>query len=375
MEPKMTSAASATSDNNAATAAPSKGRRASRARRGFTLVELLVVMGIIILLAGLLFPMVMRAMRQGVRARTQADLNAIATALEAYKGDFGDYPRANGNGAGFAVLAQALLGPGPAAAGVNEPNPAPQSATNLSATPTSTIAAGNVIEVANTGTTPTTYTDYVAIATGTFGQAGFGTPPAINYVQMYPDGADGAGFRIRGTTGQVYGPYLKADNWKQVDTSGNLTCALLDRSGSPILYFPARRPAPNISVQTATDQGYVGDSHALNTTHPLYDFGDNWGVFATANGLHHMRIMLGDYGQNGAIDAQAGLSSETAATTAPFILWAAGPDKVFGVDTSTSTYGTGTLAFATTVPNAQRFNINKNAVRNSDDVTNFTFSP
>src|SRR4051794_24350654 len=61
-------------------------------RHGFTLTEMLVVIGVLVLVAGLLLPMLTRAYRQSSRARTAADLQAIAAGLEAYKQDFGDYP-------------------------------------------------------------------------------------------------------------------------------------------------------------------------------------------------------------------------------------------------------------------------------------------
>ncbi len=82
-------------------------------RRAFTLIELLVVIGIIVVLVGFTVPMVMKSYRAGERARTQADLNSIATALEAFKNDFGDYPRpdSSGSNTGFATLGRYLIGP------------------------------------------------------------------------------------------------------------------------------------------------------------------------------------------------------------------------------------------------------------------------
>src|SRR5687768_3834571 len=87
---------------------------------GFTLIEMLVIVGILVALAGILLPSVMRAYNSSARAAQAADLQAIATALEAYKQDHRDYPRVLGAPTnpddykgykGAAVLCQALIGP------------------------------------------------------------------------------------------------------------------------------------------------------------------------------------------------------------------------------------------------------------------------
>jgi prepilin-type N-terminal cleavage/methylation domain-containing protein len=85
-------------------------------RRGFTLIEMLVVVAIVVLLAGLLLPMVVRSYRVAERTRLRADLNTVATALDAYRADFGDYPRPTDNvdSRGAVILARALVALGPA---------------------------------------------------------------------------------------------------------------------------------------------------------------------------------------------------------------------------------------------------------------------
>ena len=68
-------------------------------RRGFTLVELLVVITIITVLMALLLPAVGAAYRKGQRSRMALDLQTISTALEAYRQDHADYPRVGQAGA------------------------------------------------------------------------------------------------------------------------------------------------------------------------------------------------------------------------------------------------------------------------------------
>jgi prepilin-type N-terminal cleavage/methylation domain-containing protein len=67
-------------------------RHAQRIRQAFTLVELLVVMGIIAILVSLLTVAVMRATVKGTELQARADIDGMSAAIAAFKQEFGvDY--------------------------------------------------------------------------------------------------------------------------------------------------------------------------------------------------------------------------------------------------------------------------------------------
>lgn len=61
-------------------------------RRGFTLVELLIVVGIVAILSAIAVPNMLEAQTRAKISRTKSDLNASRTALEIYRVDAGAYP-------------------------------------------------------------------------------------------------------------------------------------------------------------------------------------------------------------------------------------------------------------------------------------------
>lgn len=63
-----------------------------RHRRAFTLVELLVVMGVILILASIVVGIQRSVYYQQSQAKAKSDLQAIAVALESFKLRYGDYP-------------------------------------------------------------------------------------------------------------------------------------------------------------------------------------------------------------------------------------------------------------------------------------------
>jgi prepilin-type N-terminal cleavage/methylation domain-containing protein len=59
----------------------------------FTLIELILVIGIIVVLSGLVLSTVGYARKKGARARAETEIAAMSAALENYKADNGIYPR------------------------------------------------------------------------------------------------------------------------------------------------------------------------------------------------------------------------------------------------------------------------------------------
>ena len=69
------------------------GHSSLRAKRGFTLIELVVVFGVILILTGLVLSTVGYARKKAARARAETEIAALSAACESYKSDNGVYPR------------------------------------------------------------------------------------------------------------------------------------------------------------------------------------------------------------------------------------------------------------------------------------------
>jgi len=61
-------------------------------RKGFTLIELMIVIAIIIILAAIAIPNYLRMTDRARRSRVAGDFASLATAIEAYSVDWGHYP-------------------------------------------------------------------------------------------------------------------------------------------------------------------------------------------------------------------------------------------------------------------------------------------
>ncbi|HEY1683888.1 MAG TPA: type II secretion system protein [Tepidisphaeraceae bacterium] len=245
----------------------------------FTLIELLVVIGIMAILAGLLTVGVNKAIKKAHIVRLQGDLQTISQALEAYKSDFGDYPRLPAE--------EKTLNPGGMAR----------------------------------NTSPVTYdTGTNILCWALIAPADAGT-----------DGADGPGFTKTpavksGTTytqqGRKYGPYLDAGKFKTQQTyptTGNtppVAYEILDMDGNPILYYAARPTHGDLTVPTNYVGTKYGSGSAAQADQALYNADDGMDPRNPGN------LLLS------AADLLAGVQAKN--FTGPFILWCAGQDGKFG---------------------------------------------
>ena len=70
-----------------------KSEAGIRSCAAFTLIEILIVIGIILFLAGLLLAVSGFVQEKGKRSRAEAEIAALSAALESYKADNGIYPQ------------------------------------------------------------------------------------------------------------------------------------------------------------------------------------------------------------------------------------------------------------------------------------------
>lgn len=112
--------------------------------RGFTLIELMIVVAIIAILAGILIPNFVNARSQAQTAACESNLRAIATALELYYADNQVYPTASG----AAVQPSLLTANGVAYLNNTPKDPAAQSGTATYALTTTQATGGSAASYA-----------------------------------------------------------------------------------------------------------------------------------------------------------------------------------------------------------------------------------
>lgn len=263
-------------------------------RQGFTLVEMLVVIGIIVALIAIAIPAISKAYTRSVGVRMKADLQIIATALEGYKADFKDYPRYD---------------------------------RSVPATPTSATSGAALL-------------CWALIAPGDSKQDGHDGPGFIGLQ---------TGVAAGKPIGTVSGPYISIDAFKVYDTTvtsqpatpQDKSATLNDRYGHPILYFNTNKGA-----NKAATNGFISNNLASK---PFIDYDANKNVPGVGAGnqlfLNAMQDLLGDSNRNGKLDP-----TETPTFTGDYVLWSAGPDEKYGYPDTGSAQSHQKLDDATSLP-------------------------
>jgi len=260
--------------------------------RGFSLVELLVVLGIMLLLMSIALPLLMKVRNSARRSAMFNQLQMLATGLDAYAHDFGEaYPDVNPSVENGAFrLCSALFAPAPA---------------------TQDGQDGLGFKI---GTTGRVYGPYLNADNMYFGYAinssgGWGmTPPGTVFADTdYP--------RL-----MVGDPY----------------------TGHPILYCPSLKAKPRFSapnVYVAAQSSVVGGSGKVfyfdldnllgtATNSNETDFKNlvrQAGETTDTNFIARAQLIIGDSNNNGQLD-----NGEKLQIDAPFLLWSPGLDGIYG---------------------------------------------
>jgi type II secretory pathway pseudopilin PulG len=257
---------------------------ARRRPRAFSVVELLVVIGLVGILITISFVVIAKARRSAGMARVKSDFIAVSTAIDQFKADHKGLP-------GMV------------------PNVPPGMVFNPSASSSSPDYWHN----------------------------------ALAYCLMAPmdqdvDGADGPGFRTerardnspRSTPAtKLWSPYLSADKFKvqlnptlRVGVQFKRGYELLDTYGSPIIYLPRRKPGISAAARASgAPAGILAD----NNRPGAYDARDVAGALTkpplSGEGRTGLLMALGDLNGSNVIDA-----GESSAFQGDYILLSAGPD-------------------------------------------------
>lgn len=165
---------------------PRSGGSRFRLAHAFTLIELLTVMAVIAILAGLVLEIGGYAQKKAAMARATTEIHAFETACESYKSDNGNYPHqplASGGSiqSGGVVPSDYLYPAGPSASG----NSAPSNTTYQQASLELYEALSGDLSCTGTGGGPGTKNYIADFKPDSFGRSSMTTPVGTNNPVLY----------------------------------------------------------------------------------------------------------------------------------------------------------------------------------------------
>jgi prepilin-type N-terminal cleavage/methylation domain-containing protein len=308
--------------------------------RGFTIVELLTVMGIIALLIGLLVPALTAVRKTARDVKQKAQFHSISVALEMFKNDIGDYPDSSflptgGTSdlvCGANRLAEALVGrdlQGYDPVSRWHPTEDATYVTNAYST--------------NTGGNPSLQQQSLERRKGPYlNLQGVGAFSACQFFQTANTGPLYPGYDLNLNSGGKPAPMLSdIYTTKNVQltvqtTTGNITTTA--KAGLPVLYFKAN--------PSATELNYVEPDNSF------YNYKDNMPIFNYCQSLAPTKSHpFADLDQSGHWEPFYNKITNPAATTGAtvnalrpynqdsFILLSAGNDAIYGTSDDIWNFG------------------------------------
>lgn len=254
-------------------------------KRGFTIVELLTVMGVIAVLIGLLVPALSLVKDNAKKLQQRAQFHGIDVGLEMFKTEFGSYPRSNDNSVNTASSPEHPIDNTPYC-GANKLAEAMVGMDMLGFHPSSDFRSDGINTVIDKNGIP--ITPYVYDTTRPNGdpwqsgteniQARKGPFIDLEYANAFPMGEvyystaalTSEGFAINATNGQF--PLVLCDVYakKRSGIGGKKT-------GTPIMYFRAR------TSFTTQEQDAALDIQGIGIENDIYYLPDNLNLLNIGN--------------------------------------------------------------------------------------------
>ena len=298
----------------------------SKRPAGYTIIELITVLGIIMMLIGLLAPALGKVRRQAKLVKQNAQFHSIETALELYKNEFGTYPDSDAldpagtSYCGAMKLCEAMVGQD--LLGVH-----PSTVFNITGLGSGTTPPDLYPEPFNPETDPIHLAN-LRSRRGPYLPTDSATIHAVDHIYSTST------FPITGFAG--FGPTVICDEYPRTTSSmppTMLNQKIVEAVGMPVLYYRANTSKVLHNSAILTDNIYNS-----NDNQTLINLGVPWG---TATDLHPIEL-TGDPGPTGFYtmiqDNNVGTALRPQNPNS-FILISAGYDGFYGTSDDVFNFG------------------------------------